>query len=338
MKTCFRSKIAECAGLWLAEGDNKTKYEITFTNNSQELIRFFYGVLTKVFPKGKFRLYVYTPNDKQNINLKNCLIRVYADKRARKPYYILRYASVKDVTKWRNITNKIFTQKKYYPYILRGFFAGEGSIKTGMHSNRTIRIAQKFRLKIIDDILDHLSIEYKFSTLEKSYNITGQWNWKKFYNYNLFSLHPDKKLKFMKVWKSYKEIHYPFNFIKNNILHELSKPMTSKQLAEVFDRTQATLQEVLGELKQEQKIINFKSRSNDYWVRSDSNMIIISDRKSEILSILKDPCKVSDIAKRIHVDWKATRRRLAEMERLGLVKQENYLWRKIPINKEVVVL
>ena len=37
-KKLCTSEIAECVGLWLAEGDNKTRMEITFTNNCLFLI------------------------------------------------------------------------------------------------------------------------------------------------------------------------------------------------------------------------------------------------------------------------------------------------------------
>lgn len=330
--------MAECAGLWIAEGDGKTKNEITFTNNCEALVKLFYNTISNIFPHGKFRLYVYTPDGKYGMKLRNCVIRVYTDTRASKPYYILRYANVKDVIKWRKIVSEILLQKKYYPDILRGFFAGEGNIKTGMHANRMIRIAQKNQIKIIDSILHHLSISYRFSISERSYVISGIWNWEKFYKYRLHDLHPDKKLKFMKTWKSYKEIHYPNNFIRNNILDKLSKPMTSRQLAQKFERTQATLQEILGKLKKEGKITNYKSRSNDYWVSKDSDLIVISDRKSQILKILEKPCTVAMIAKKLDVNWKAVRRRLNEMERLGLARQHNYLWERVPIEKEVIVI
>ncbi len=35
------NQLAECVGLWLAEGDNKSRGEITFTNNCYELIKHF---------------------------------------------------------------------------------------------------------------------------------------------------------------------------------------------------------------------------------------------------------------------------------------------------------
>ena len=39
----MNKQISECVGLWLAEGDNKTISEITFTNNCIELILFFHS-------------------------------------------------------------------------------------------------------------------------------------------------------------------------------------------------------------------------------------------------------------------------------------------------------
>ena len=36
-----KDDIAKCVGLWLAEGDNKTISEITFTNSQPELIILF---------------------------------------------------------------------------------------------------------------------------------------------------------------------------------------------------------------------------------------------------------------------------------------------------------
>jgi len=41
-------KIAQCVGLWLAEGDRKSNHELTFTNNSKELIKFFHNAIMKI--------------------------------------------------------------------------------------------------------------------------------------------------------------------------------------------------------------------------------------------------------------------------------------------------
>jgi len=42
-------ELVECVGLWLAEGDNKTNQEITFTNNCLELILFFQENISNVY-------------------------------------------------------------------------------------------------------------------------------------------------------------------------------------------------------------------------------------------------------------------------------------------------
>ncbi|MBI2233005.1 MAG: hypothetical protein HYU56_03725 [Candidatus Aenigmarchaeota archaeon] len=334
----WSNRLAECVGLWIAEGDDKTIREITFTNNCELLVKLFYQTLSKIFPKNKFRLYTYSPNGGQSLKLRNCRAQLYKDIRARKPYHILRYANTKDVIKWRKIVSKITSQEKYFVPVLKGFFAGEGNIKSGVHSNRTIRIAQKEKIELIDKILKYLDIKSTFSTRERAYVITGWSNWEKFYKYNLFVLHPDKRAKFLATWKSFKEIHYPSNYIRNNILQYLSKPVTSKELSIIFNRKQATLQDHLTALKREGKITNYRCLSRDYWIRSDLNMIIISQRKSEILQLLEIPCKTSEIAKLLDVNWKAAKKRLDEMQRLKLIQQKQYLWNKLPIDKEVIVI
>ena len=61
-------QLAECAGLWLAEGDNKTNSEITFTNNCLELILFFRQVIEEIYKgSNKPRLYIYSPNKRKII-------------------------------------------------------------------------------------------------------------------------------------------------------------------------------------------------------------------------------------------------------------------------------
>jgi len=141
----FDIKIAECIGLWLAEGDTKTKKEITFTNNQFDLIELFHKTLTLLFDDFEYntRLYVYMPTKnkvykKINVNT----LRKYIDKRANKPYYIWRLASIKIHNIWVKKVEEFKLNTNFYVPLLRGFFAGEGNIKTGSHGNRTLRIAQ----------------------------------------------------------------------------------------------------------------------------------------------------------------------------------------------------
>ena len=58
-------KIAECVGLWLAEGDNKSNREITFTNNEFSLIELFHKTIQKLFSNYTFNINIYVwYNDK----------------------------------------------------------------------------------------------------------------------------------------------------------------------------------------------------------------------------------------------------------------------------------
>ncbi|MBI3037142.1 hypothetical protein HYY73_05345 [Candidatus Woesearchaeota archaeon] len=84
-------RIAECVGLWLAEGDNKSENEITFTNNCWKLVEFFHRNVRRLFVrhKPKIRIYIYQPNkNKTRISLKRVQVNYYLDERATKPYFI----------------------------------------------------------------------------------------------------------------------------------------------------------------------------------------------------------------------------------------------------------
>ena len=155
-KLSDKEKLAECVGLWLAEGDRKTLYEITFTNNCWDLINLFHKTVSSLFGhlKLKIRIYVYNPSiGNHKVKLANAKARFYLDKRANQTYYIWRLASTKIVEEWKGRVQTITGNHQYYASILRGFFAGEGNIKTGSHSNRTIRIAQGKPFPLLEKIL-----------------------------------------------------------------------------------------------------------------------------------------------------------------------------------------
>ena len=196
MEKSFEKEIAECVGLWLAEGDKKTKNEITFTNNCIPLVELFYKVISKLFidKKERIRIYVYSKNN-EKIDIPFCkIVNYYTDKRAKKPYCILRLASVKDIKEWKKIVANISNDKKQYVNILRGFFAGEGNIKEGSHNSRGLRIAQKERNILVELILTDLNIKkFKFRPNERSYIIYGKTNWDIFAELRLADLHPKKK-------------------------------------------------------------------------------------------------------------------------------------------------
>jgi len=333
-------QVAECVGLWLAEGDNKTEAEITFTNNSLKLVKYFYRNIKNLFNADNFRLYAYYPSRDHPLKLgfKVKTIKFYVDKRANKPYFIIRIASKDIVRKWKKLVQVVESDKTSHNYILRGFFAGEGNIKTGKHFNRTLRISQRNRILIIDNILNNLGVNFTFSRRERAYVITGRSNWEKLAKIGVADLNPIKKEKFWGTYNSFVEWHYPRHYIKSNILSYIETPKTSSQLSIEFKRGRSQIQHILKKLKSEGKVKNFRVGSIDYWVKTESNTILISRRKKEILDFLSNPRKTSDVSYKMKICWKAAYRRLKELERLNLVSNKNYLWYKIPTSKEVKII
>jgi len=335
----IESRIAECVGLWMAEGDTKTNSEITFTNNCFSLIRFFYQNLKLIIPAKNYRVYVYLPNKNHKFEkLKGIQTNVYIDKRANKPYYILRLANSILVKKWKNIIRDAIKNRKLFPFILKGFFAGEGNIKIGSHNSRQIRISQGKRNTLLEMMLNELNVTFRFSIQERAYVISGRNNWRILFLIGIANLHPIKKKLFNKTYNDFKEWHYEKNYIKYNILKLLDTPKTSAELALLFKRSQSRIQRILKKLKDENKLKCFRVRSSTYWIKKNSNTIIISNVKRNYLNNLTNPKSTKLLANNMNVCWKSSHRRLKELEKLTLVKCSNNLWKKTSTNKKVVVL
>ena len=333
-------ELAECVGLWLAEGDNKTKYEVTFTNNCIELILFFQKIIKSAYNgTNKPRLYIYSPTKRKVIyNFKGFKkINYYIDKRANKPYYIYRLADVKFVKIWKKLVSQIKQKPKHQEDILRGFFAGEGNIKYTYHNSKSIRIFQNKKKEFIDNILKFYNINYKYLEKEKYYNIHGRYNWDKLAKIKIANLHPIKKQRFWAVYNSFKEYHYQNNYLKKNILKLLNKPHTTKELSRVLNRSQARIAEVLVNLKKQKKIRYYQVGSRSYWTK-DRKILIISKLKCKYLQLFNRPRTTTEFAKIFKVCYKSSFKRLKELEKLSLVKRKNdKKWVKIPIQKSVVV-
>ncbi|MBU0894290.1 MAG: hypothetical protein KKF48_02055 [Nanoarchaeota archaeon] len=333
--------IAECVGLWLAEGDNKTKAEITFTNNCWELIDLFYKTINKIFSTYNYnpRIYIYTPNgEKVYVPYKNCVVKNYIHKRATKPYFILRFASVPMVKKWKEIIKDMLNKKKLYPFILRGFFAGEGNIHESSHNRRVLRLAQKKQKDFINNILNELNLYFYFETGNRTYVIYRKPTWDLFAKFNLADLHPDKKEKFWRVYGSFKEEHYPTNYLIKEVYSILDNPFTTMELSEKFKRTMARMQDVLILLKKQGKINNFRVGSVGYWTRN-KNLIIISKLKKEYLLFLDESKYTSECAKHFKVCWKSSYNRLKELEKLNLTRRENNgKWMKLSTKKNILAI
>jgi len=346
MNNKHNHKIAECFGLWLAEGDNKSKNEITFTNNCWELVNLFHQTLISLFKEynPKIRIYVYSPNNKLvNVPLNNVQVNYYKDMRATKPYYIWRLASVKIVKKWKNIVEEIQNYEYLYADILRGFFAGEGSIKESSHSSRVIKISQAKRLEIIEKIMNYLKIEYRFSYYHRDgYVIQRKENFDRLAKISIADLHPVKKDKFNIMLSNYKENHYKTNYIKNKLIgiFNSDKLYNAQQLAKIFNRSIDRISEILVELKKDKIAKNFRVRSKDYWIGENQNVVIISSIKYKYLNILKSDAKrTKDISEKAGVCSKAAFNRLNELQKLGLVRRrDDKMWELISTDKEVIVV
>ena len=334
-------RVAECCGLWLAEGSTTSKSEITFTNNCFELIDLFYKTINRLFKGYEYnpRIYVYSADgSKIELPYKNIIIKYYTHKRATKPYFIFRIASVELIKKWKEEIKNCLDRKELYAYILRGFFAGEGNVHTGKRSVRVLRISQGKPKKFIDNLLKEFGIKFSFETGNRNYILSGKSNWDIFAKFKLADLHPNKKEKFWRAYNSFKEEHYAKNYIIQNILPILDKPHTARQLSQIFNRSMARIQDVLIELKKQSKINNFRVRSIDYWT-NDLELIIISKIKNQYLLFLDYPKETSEFAKYFKVDWKSSFRRLKELESLGLLRrEEGKKWIKLLPQKKIQVV
>src|SRR3989338_552609 len=340
----YEKGIAECVGLWLAEGDNKCQNEITFTNSCMSLVKHFDKNLRLIFNKynPNIRIYVYS-SKRENIRIpiKYCKINRYVDKRARKPYLIWRLSSVKLYMIWRNIVEEIKIDEKYYPDILRGFFAGEGNIKTNKKSNvRVVRIAQGKPNKYTEKLLNKLKIEYSYYQDERSYSIFRRINWDKCARINIADLHPEKRVKFWMAYKDYREYHYKHNHIRNNLLVLLDEPFTTLKLAKKFKRDKSTICKILIQLKKDNLVNNYRVGSKDYWIKKDRNTVIISSIKNNYLNFLKSSEKrTKDFANKFNVKPLSSSKMLKRLKELGFVtRDKNKNWKINPIDKKVIII
>lgn len=341
MKT-LRADIARSVGLWLAEGDRKTHGEITFTNNCLKLIRFFKKTIRKTFPDEKLkpRIYIYLPKMENFDATFHCRTKLYTDPRARKPYFVYRAAGVKLRRSWGKIVKEYSSKRKMHPYILQGFFAGEGNVKFHLASkSRMLRIAQGRRIRLLEIILKEIGVRNRYSPSERSYVITGRKNLDKLAKLEITALHPEKDKKFNEMLATYKQHHYPRRYLGRKIYEMLKVPRTSRELAELFGRSIARVQESLKALKDRGKVQNFKIGSNAFWIRSDQNTIMISDVKTRYLNLLKmykTPSTVA-LARGMRVEFKSAYRRLKELEKLGLVRRNPAKkWELCTINKRII--
>lgn len=302
--------LARIYGLWLAEGDNKTDQEITFTNNNFKIVLFFHEILKDNFNfENKPRMYIYSPNRKKiKINLKDVNIRNYIDKRATKPYFLYRVYDKNLVKKWKLLQNEILKPKFYVP-LFQGFFAGEGNVKYSEKCcSRVVRLAQKKRKRWIEQIFKYLNLKYKFRRRDRAYSISNRTNLEILYNIDIFKLHKIKKKKFEKEFLSYKQIHLPKNELEKLLIKVTKNPKTTRELSIKYKNSKSRISQVLLKLKKKGIVINFKAKNKTYWIKTDKRKIIISSRKKEYLNNINKPLRLVQISKSMGVCPRAAKK------------------------------
>lgn len=332
--------VAEVVGLWLADGWHNSSSEIVFTNNCVELVKHFKKVMEH-FINGRGaspRIYIYSRHkDSFVVNFPDVKVRWYVDSRATKPYYMYRIASRGLLKEWKAVVKEYKERPERYLDILRGFFAGEGNINFNKKCNsRVVRIAQGKPNYFLECMLRHLKIKYRFSERGRAYEISGRAYLERLATLRIADLYPSKNQKFVEMLKTYKQVHYPKNFLIDNVYLSLRQAKTTKELSALFDRSFGRIQDVVIALKKQGKIENFRVGSKDYWIRKDKNQIIISKRKEKILRWLQVPKRTSEIASLLNICWKAAYRRMHELEKRRLVVCKNLYWCRTSPKKEVM--
>jgi len=225
-----------------------------------------------------------------------------------------------------------------YQGILRGFFAGEGNIKESViHRSRVLRIAQGKRFDLLERILRHFGVKFRYEASGRSYDIAGRENLEKLWNLGISRLHSKKHARFEAMLSSYKQYHYKRFSFGPRILKNLVSPLTTRELAARVGRSESRVNQELTRMSRGNEVKMFKVRSLYYWIRSDRQTIVISNEKSKILKALICPRRQFEIARIVDRSERSVSKRLGELTRLGLVEKVNSNWRRIEVGKRVIV-
>ncbi len=231
----------------------------------------------------------------------------------------------------------VCSDTRNYRWILQGFFAGEGNIKYSKPSrSRVVRIAQRSRHPLVEKILDFFGVTFRYHS-HGEYWIWSRKNLEKLREIDVSILHPLKHKKFVKMMEDYRQWHYTRGSLREMILQNLASPSTSRALAIHLERSPARISQVLSALHLEGRARMFRVHSTFYWVRSDMAVTVISPEKWKIIEKIRMPARLSEIAKGVSRDEHAVKRRLEELERLGLVICKSSKWSAIPTSNRVIV-
>lgn len=322
-------EVAECVGLWLAEGDNKTTRELTFTNNCLDLILFFKENISNIYTgNNKPLLYIYSPIKRQLFKELDGFkkINFYIDTRANRPYYIYRLNDSNFLKYWKKLVKITTKNKKMYNNILRGIFAGEGNIKHNIKAHsRSIRISAKAPNILIEKMLNFYKINYKFDFSNRMYSINARYL-DISRKIRLTELHPEKGARFDKMMNSFSEKHYKPLELKSLLLKELTKFKTTKQLSKKFKRSELRISEVLQKLKKEDKIDWIKIKQNRFWVdKVIKNEYLLVEKRRIISKLMLN--SYTSIGKNIGLYRKSISRRFKSYEEENLIQRHNGWWK-----------
>ena len=328
------AELAEAVGLWLAEGDNKTQREITFTNSEPRLVVLFHERLTRLLPDITPRIYCYSRGGHVLPPISGIPSKQYTDVRARRPYFLWRAGSTEGRAAWKDIVDDYLHNRDWWPDILRGFFAGEGNIKLSEKS-RVVRIAQK-RTGWLERILDYFGLKWRFK--RRSYIIWSRRSWDILESIRVADLHPDKRARFRQGYVAFQEYHYSRGFLKESVREDLTEPIRTAELAKKYNRSKARVYDVLAELEAEGFAEKFSVGSYFYWIAKGEHTIIISEVKARYLELLTGPMTTTSMAQFFMVDWKSSYRRLSELAVLGLVRRrKDKKWETVPTKRRILV-
>ncbi len=324
------NELAECVGLWLAEGDSKTIREVTFTNNNIELIFFFHKVISELYSgSNKPKIYVYSPSPRKLFDaIGKIRIKYYQDRRANRTYYIYRLADTIFNEKWRKIVEQTKKCSDFYPEILRCIFAGEGNIKHDLKNgnSRMVRIANKECNAYIEMLLDHFDIKFKYISSHRCYWISAS-QLEILDRINIAALHSEKEAKFRNMINSVSRKSYSRDESKLKLLSMMNEFHRTRELADKLNIADLEILIILRELKREGKINCIrKDDRNTYWSRIDLVDNFVLGRKRDILKEVDTFKSINDVAKATNIYRKTVSRRLRLLENEGLVENINGMW------------
>jgi|GEM_PF-786673 len=335
------SAIAECIGLWIAEGDKKTIREITFTNNCLDLVLFFKEIIRKIYTgSNQPRMYIYSPSQRQLFyHLEGFKkINFYIDKRANRPYYIYRLADSEFLRRWKDIVDEFSGKEEHYADILRGIFAGEGNVHHSIqnHNTKELRIASKDRNDFIEKILRYHDIRFDFDISHRSYNLRIN-PIDRFIAIRLTELHPDKEARFIKILDSIKEIHYSPGQLEELILKTLHDNfMTTKELSASLKRSPLRILEVLQKLQKEDKVGHIRTNQRSCWsIKANLDKYRLNEKKF-ILSNIHVSNSFAEMGKNLNISRKSISKRVIAYEKEGVIEKDAGWWKMTEAGKQFI--